>query len=80
MKIPIYKSIYKEVLWAGIPRNYLIFIAILTLLSLMVFRTPKAIFPILLIYFILVAITRFDPNYISILKRNLQFKDSYFPD
>lgn len=80
MKIPIYKSLYKAILWGGIPRKYFITIIVLTLLVIVVFKTPKAVIPIFILYSIMLGITRFDPNYISILKRNLRFKDSYFPD
>lgn len=80
MEIPTYKALYKPKLWGGLPRNTFILMLVLVALAVMVFKTPKAVLPIGILYGILVSITRYDPKYLSILEENLRNKDAYFPD
>ncbi len=67
-------------LWGGLPRTLFIVMLALSALMVMFFRTPKALLPIGIIYFILVMAIRYDPNYLTILWRHFKTKDAYFPD
>lgn len=78
MNVNTYKSLYKPLLWGGIPREYFILIALFSILSVMVFQSLKACLPILAIYGIMVLLNRIDAKILTILKENLAFKHIYF--
>ncbi len=78
MEINTYKSLYKPLLWGGVKREYFILIFLSSIGSIMLFKTFRAILPIIAIYSLLVIINRIDVNLIPILKENLKFKNIYF--
>lgn len=78
MEVNTYKSLYKPLLWGGINREYFILIFLASIGSVMLFKTFRALLPIIAIYSILVIINRIDTKLISILKENLKFKNVYF--
>ena len=78
MEVNTYKSLYKPLLWGGINREHFILIFLSAIASIMLFKTFRAIFPIIAIYTILVIINRIDTKLITILQENLKFKNVYF--
>lgn len=78
MEVNTYKSLYKPLLWGGINRDHFILIFLASIASIMLFKTFRAIFPIIAIYTILVIINRIDNKLIPILQENFKFKNIYF--
>ena len=80
MEIPTYKSLFKPMLWGGVPRNMMIFIILLSMLSIILLQSWRGILPIIALYALLVLLMRIDYKILPILQENLKYKDAYFPD
>lgn len=80
MDIPTYKSLCKPMTWCGIPRNIMLIIVFLGLLSIVLFQSIRGIIPIIVLYLILLALMRVDYKILSILQENMKLKDVYYPD
>lgn len=79
-RIPVYKSLYKPMLWGGLPRTIFIAFLIFEMAFLVVFRNQSVVLAGLCIYFVLLAITRYDTHFFRILMQSFKLKDAYFPD
>lgn len=66
--------------WCGIPRNIMLIIVFLGLLSIVLFQSIRGIIPIIVLYLILLALMRVDYKILSILQENMKLKDVYYPD
>ena len=80
MKIKVYKSLYKPPVIAGISRKAFGSLLMATFMSVAVFRSPEALLPVIVIYFILRWCMKKDNHLLNILQRNLRLKDAYTKD
>lgn len=80
MEIPTFKSLYKPMTWGGIPRTAFLLIIMFGMLSVVAFKSLRAILPIAAVYLLMLTLVRIDYKILEILKENLGHKDSYFPD
>jgi type IV secretory pathway VirB3-like protein len=80
VEIPTFKSLYKPMTWGGIPRTAFLLIIMFGMLSVVAFKSLRAILPIAAVYLLMLTLVRIDYKILEILKENLGHKDSYFPD
>ena len=66
--------------WGGIPRTAFLLIIMFGMLSVVAFKSLRAILPIAAVYLLMLTLVRIDYKILAILKENLGHKDSYFPD
>ena len=78
MRAKVFKSLTKPVFWGGLPRELFIFLFMFGLLSIMIFHSLTALFPLFIIYAFLAGIAKIDHRIFSILRESFRFKSHYF--